>query len=68
MSREVAPDLVEVVHHGDDGAAFAMPGGDQCQKYFDGSGVDRGEGFIQQDDLGVEQQQAGEEGPAHLAD
>ncbi|CFN68791.1 Uncharacterised protein [Bordetella pertussis] len=61
------PHQVEIVQHGDDGAAFGMLLAQQGQQHVRGRRVDRAEGLVQQQQGRVLQQQAREQRPLHLA-
>ena len=61
------PDLVEIMEDGGDGAAFPVPALDQTKKIFAGAPVDRAEGFVQQDQLGILDDQSGEQDTLELA-
>ena len=61
--RKMAANLLVVVQHCHHGTPFAAPSGDHRQQVGGGLGVQRGKWFIQQDQLGILQQQAGEQHP-----
>ena len=64
----MAAHLLHVVQHGDDRALLAMPTVDEGEEIGRGLGVDRVEGFIQQDDAGILQQETSEEHALELPD
>ena len=65
--REMALNLRMVMHHRNHRAAFLVPGGDQAQQFGGGLAVDRIERFIQQNQIGILQQQTGEQHALELA-
>ena len=60
-------DLVEVVKHSGDRPAFAVPALDQEKEVLAGPPIDRGERLVEQDQLGILNDQAGEEDALELA-
>ena len=65
--REMRPDLIEVVKHGGDRPAFAVPALDQEKEILAGPPIDRGERLIEQDQLAILNDQAGKEDALELA-
>jgi hypothetical protein len=61
------PDLIEVVKHGGDRPAFPVPALDQQEEVLAGPPIDRGERRIEQDQLRILNDQAGEEDALELA-
>ena len=59
--REGALHRFDIVQNGDDGAVLAMPALDQRQQIGAGARINRGEGLVEQDDVGVLQQEPGEQ-------
>ena len=47
------PRLLQIVHHGDDRAALLVPVCNQRQQSLDCRGIDRREGFVQQEYRGL---------------
>ena len=58
---------IEIVEHREHGAGFAMPAADDGDQVVDGARVDGIEGLVEQDDLRVLEQHAGEERALQLA-
>lgn len=65
--REVVAPEVKVVDHHHHGPPFALPALDQPDENPDRPGVDGIEGFVEQDQVGLLQQNAGEERTLQLA-
>ena len=61
------PHMVEIMEDGGDGAALPVPALDQAEKIFAGAPVDRAEGLVEQDQLGILDDQPGEQHPLELA-
>ncbi len=64
---KIGPHLLEVVQHRDDRPVFVVPAVDHAEEIGRGPGIDGGEGFIEQNDRTVLQQQAGEQHPLELS-
>ena len=65
---EVAAHLVEIVQDRDHRALLGAPALDHDHEVVDGLGIDGGKRLVQQDEIGVLQQQAGEQHALELAD
>ena len=65
-ARKDAPDNLEIVQHGDDGARFLVPAAHQVEEIGGGLGVDRREGLVEQDQRRVLEQEAREQRALHL--
>jgi hypothetical protein len=50
---EIAPNLVEIVQHGDNSSAFPVPVCDDTQEVLTGAPIDRRKRLVEQNQLGV---------------
>ena len=64
---EMRANLVKIMQHADDGTAFFMPALDDLHKVASGGFVNSIEGFIEEDEVCILNEKAGEKGALELA-